>query len=217
MRIKAIFYDFDGVIKESTQIKTAAFYELYLPHGKHIAEKAVKHHIEHGGISRFEKFKYYHQTFLGIALSDDEIQTLAALFSKLVFKKIIDSAYVSGALESIKNLSHTFDQFIVTGTPQSEIEDILNALNIRQCFKGVYGSPTNKIDISSNILETYHLKSDQVVFIGDASTDYKAALHHNFHFILREHEENADLFKTVEVIKSKNLDNLETILTKLNQ
>ena len=27
-RVKAIFYDFDGVIKESTEVKTLAFYNL---------------------------------------------------------------------------------------------------------------------------------------------------------------------------------------------
>ena len=37
--IKNIFFDFDGVLAESVNIKTDAFYEMFLKYGKDIAEK----------------------------------------------------------------------------------------------------------------------------------------------------------------------------------
>jgi beta-phosphoglucomutase-like phosphatase (HAD superfamily) len=37
---KSYFLDFDGVVIESTDIKTNAFYEIYLTCGADIAEKA---------------------------------------------------------------------------------------------------------------------------------------------------------------------------------
>lgn len=52
--IKAIFWDFDGVIAESVNVKTEAFYNLYLPYGIEIAEKVRRHHLDNGGMSRFE-------------------------------------------------------------------------------------------------------------------------------------------------------------------
>ena len=215
MKIKAIFYDFDGVIKESTQIKTEAFYELYLPYGEAIALKAKQHHIEHGGISRFEKFKLYHKTFLNIDLSEDEIQTFAKSFSNIVLDKVISCDFVPGALETLNSLKDKYHQYIVTGTPQNEIEIILDKMGIRELFKGVYGSPENKISISGKIINANSYLNDEVVFVGDASTDYKAASHFNFHFILREHDENISLFENVQLIKSKDLSNLEALINNL--
>ena len=52
--IKAIFWDFDGVIADSVNVKTDAFYELYLPYGKNIAEKVKEYHLANGGFS-FQK------------------------------------------------------------------------------------------------------------------------------------------------------------------
>ena len=60
MKIKNIFFDFDGVIAESVNAKTEAFREMYIEHGTEIANKVVDYHINHGGVSRFEKFKYYY-------------------------------------------------------------------------------------------------------------------------------------------------------------
>ena len=75
MKYDAIFFDFDGVIVDSVHIKTQVFYEMYLPYGKNIAKKAKQHHIENGGVSRFEKFKVYHKDFLGKTLNNDELIT----------------------------------------------------------------------------------------------------------------------------------------------
>ena len=56
--ITEIFFDFDGVLAESVQVKSDAFFKLYLPYGEEVAQKALNHHINNGGMSRFEKFKF---------------------------------------------------------------------------------------------------------------------------------------------------------------
>ena len=69
INLKSIIFDFDGVIVESNNIKTNAFEGLYKPFGNEIAKKVIEHHVTHGGISRFEKFKLYHKELLGIDLT----------------------------------------------------------------------------------------------------------------------------------------------------
>ncbi len=214
MKIKAIFYDFDGVIKESTQIKTEAFYSLYEKFGKEIAEKAKEHHIAHGGISRYEKFKFYHKTYLGIDLNASEVEDLAQEFSKIVLEKVIASNYVSGAKETLEKLHDTYQQYVVTGTPQGEIEYIIDALEIRNNFVSLHGSPDNKIVLSQRILDETGFKPSEIVFVGDATTDYNAASHFDFHFILREHEENQTFFKDHDLVKTKDLTNLDDLIEK---
>lgn len=217
MSIKAIFYDFDGVIKDSTDIKSQAFYELYLPYGKEIADKVMQHHIEHGGMSRFEKFKHYHNTFLNKNISEQEINECANTFSDLVLKKVIESAYVAGALEAIKEGSEKYQQFIVTGTPQQEIEFIIDKLNISTYFQKLCGSPKKKIQHSEELLKEFNLKPEEVLFVGDALTDYDCAMHCGFHFYLREHYENKDLFAEKKVYKKSDLTSLATYINNLEQ
>lgn len=212
MNNKVIFYDFDGVIKDSTSVKTEAFYLLYKSFGENIALKVKKHHIENGGVSRFEKFKLYHKEFLEIDLSKHQVDELANQFSELVLQQVINSNYVKGALETIKLLANNYHQFIITGTPQKEIEIILEKLEINRYFKEICGSPKNKIEWSDYLLKKYKIKNENVVFIGDAMSDYNAAIKYDFKFILREHEENESLFKNYNMIKIKNLVNLEEIL-----
>jgi phosphoglycolate phosphatase-like HAD superfamily hydrolase len=214
--IKAIFYDFDGVIKESTDIKSKAFYDLYIEFGEDIAQQVEQYHIEHGGVSRFEKIRYWHKTHLGINITDNELQLWAQKFSDLVLKKVVESPYVKGALNTIQKLGDEYQQYIITGTPQNEIEQICIQLEITSLFKQICGSPTNKIKWCSQLIPEIGLSNKEIVFIGDATTDYDAAIHHNLHFVLREHEENEALFANKSVIKIKDLLSLESVIKKIN-
>lgn len=216
MSIKAIFYDFDGVIKESTDIKSKAFYDLYIEFGEEIAQQVEQYHIEHGGVSRFEKIRYWHKTHLGIEISDVELEKWTNRFSELVLQKVVESRYVIGAKETINELSSIYDQYIITGTPQNEIELICEQLEITHLFKQICGSPTNKIRWSDKLMANFGLNTNEVIFVGDATTDYDAAKHHNFHFVLREHEENELLFKDIEVIKMKDLLSLNEVIKNID-
>ena len=51
-----VFWDFDGVIKESVSVKTDAFLELFKPYGSKICEKVKSHHIENGGCQDMTNF-----------------------------------------------------------------------------------------------------------------------------------------------------------------
>ncbi len=192
--IKNIIFDFDGVICESVNIKTDAFYEMYLPYGKEIAKKVKEHHIANGGMPRYDKFKYYENEFLEKPLSDERMQKLSDEFSGLVKSKVIDAPFVEGALEFLKNDSHSYKCFIVSATPMKEMQEIAKAKKIDQYFEEIFGSPTNKREWGKYILDTYKIKSSETLFIGDAMSDYTAAKTHHLHFLLRAHNGNKDIF-----------------------
>ena len=88
--IKNIFFDFDGVIAESVSAKTDAFEEMYLKYGKDIAVKVVEYHKRHGGVSRFEKFKYFHKELLNEEINQDKIDELAIQFSNFIKIKLMN-------------------------------------------------------------------------------------------------------------------------------
>ena len=182
--IKAIIFDFDGVILDSVDAKTQAFAELYESYGKTVVRQVVMHHEANGGVSRFEKIRHYHSKFLGIELTYEEINNIAGVFSKLALDKVLASPYVPGAESFIKN-NTKYDLFISTGTPQKEIEYILKILQLEKCFKKVYGSPISKSEHVKDIIVTNTYDKNSVVFIGDAATDIEAANVNNLMFIGR--------------------------------
>lgn len=194
-RIKAIIFDYDGVIAESVNVKTEAFAEMYKSYGKNVVKKVIEHHEANGGISRFEKFKIYHKEFLGQEVDQIMVTELARQFSNLVLQKVIDSPYVTGVFEFISSNYKEIDFYISTGTPTEEIELILEKKNLKIYFKDVFGSPEKKDIHVQKILEKYNYSKEEVVFIGDAITDRDAARNNNIEFIGR--------YTTIDVIKNE--------------
>ena len=175
MNIKNIFFDFDGVIAESVSAKTDAFEEMYLQYGNDISSKVVEYHKLHGGVSRYEKFKYFHNKFLNQSIDNDEINKLAIQFSNLVLDKVIKSKEVLGANYFINKYHKKFKFWIITGTPTKEIELIVKERNLNNFFVGLHGSPNKKKFWTEYIIEKNNLNRNNILFLGDASTDMDAA------------------------------------------
>ncbi len=182
-KIKAIIYDFDGVICDSVNVKTEAFGEMYAQYGKEIQKKVIDYHLSHGGISRFEKFKYCHKTFLGKELDDKQVKDMGGYFSSLVLQKVIDSPFIPGADLFVSRMVNNYMQFICTGTPEKEIKKILDKRKLTDYFTNIYGSPQTKKEIIQKIVVDYSITTNEMIFFGDALTDYDAALHENVRFV----------------------------------
>ena len=181
--MKAIIFDFDGVILDSVDVKTQAFGDLYAPFGAEIKKKVIAHHLLHGGVSRFEKFKIYHNEFLHINISEKQIDDLAKEFSGLVFEKVLAACFIDGA-ESFLNYVHAkYKTFVCTGTPQNEIEQIVDKRCLNNYFDELHGSPRKKTEIISKLLIKHNLAPSEVLFLGDAMTDYDAAKDTRINFV----------------------------------
>jgi phosphoglycolate phosphatase-like HAD superfamily hydrolase len=215
-KIKNIFFDFDGVIAESVSAKTAAFKEMYLPYGKEIADQVVTYHIKHGGVSRFEKFKYWEKKFFNHDISEDRVAELAKQFSDLVLNKVIFSEEVLGAKDFIEKYAKKLNFWIITGTPTQEIKIIAKEKGLTEYFIGIHGSPNNKRYWTEYLIEKYSLKREETLFLGDATTDQDAAEFSKLHFVLRENEENNQIFKNYRGNRFKDFIELEKILKSNN-
>ena len=217
--IKAIFWDFDGVIADSVNVKTDAFYEMYLSYGKHIADKVRQYHLNNGGVSRYLKFEYFQTEFLGekTPIPETKINELAERFSELVLKKVVSAPYIRGVVKVIQKHSTIVDNYVVSGTPQVEMQTIIDLRDLSPYFKNIYGSPENKDQLSTRILDEYGYKSEDVIFIGDALSDYEAAQHCGLHFILRRHKDNSELFKDYNSYAIDDFMNFDALFEKINK
>ena len=209
--IKAIIFDFDGVIAESVNVKTEAFSKIYAQYGSDIGEKVVEYHLSHGGISRFEKFKFYHKEYLGIELTNHELKELGNKFSELVMQKVINAPYVPGALEFIQE-NECYDLFISSGTPEFELIEIIKRKKIDIYFKSIHGAPENKTNHVKNIISQNDYGKDEIIFIGDADTDIIAAKQNDIPIILRVHPSSNCNYNYHKTIKVDNLTDLIDIV-----
>ncbi len=182
---KSIFiFDFDGVLADSVDIKADAFAELYSPYGSEIVEKVVTHHLANGGMSRYDKFYYYHTVYLNMKKDQFDINKLASQFSKIVKDKVIGCPEVPGAENFIKEIYLQNKCYINSATPQNEIHQIVAARKLQKYFCGVLGSPISKSENLKNIrLMNHEVPISDFLFFGDALSDLEAAANNNVDFI----------------------------------
>lgn len=171
----AVFFDFDGVLAESSDIKTVAFVEMYKEHGPEVVEQAVAHHLEHGGISRRQKIRHCHRTLLGIEVTSDEMAVLGRRFSVLVEDAVVASDWVAGAREFLDAHCGRLPMFVISGTPEEELKRITARRGMDGYFVSVRGSPPVKEPIIEELLTEHGLLPERVLFVGDTMTDYRAA------------------------------------------
>ena len=190
---KHIFWDFDGVIKDSVEIKSNAYEELFLRWGKTVSLKVRHHHRLNGGMSRFDKIPLY-LSWTNIVPNENTVTELCNDFSKLVKLKVINSPWVPGVIDVI-NYSSTqgIYSYIVTATPQEEIEEILDELQVIHYFKNIVGAPKKKVKAINEMIDFYGIALQDAIMIGDSKTDYEAAKENNIDFILRKTHENLEL------------------------
>ena len=123
---------------------------------------------------------------------------------------------MDGAQRAIKSANENALGFIATGTPDNEIKMILNRLRLTHYFREVHGSSRQKTVIVDDILGRFDLSPAEVLFIGDAQTDYQAALKNKLDFYLRMTDYNSDWFegKSGVTYKKTNLDYLHKLINR---
>ena len=148
--------------------------------------------------------------------SEETIAELAKNFAQLVIDNVVASPYVNGAIQVLESASENALCFIATGTPDDEINLILNQLDLGRFFREVHGSSRKKSTIVKDIIARYHLTPPEVLFIGDAQTDYHAALENGLDFYLRKTDYNSDWFEDKPGItyQTNALDYLNELITK---
>ena len=181
---KLLVFDFDGVLADSVEIKTEAFAMLYKPYGEEVVKRVVEHHRQNGGVSRFEKFKYYHKTFLGEELDSSKISILSNEFSSLVVDGVIASneiAGVGGVLSTLRE--HGKQCIVISATPQNEIDLIVKKRGMADYFSRVYGAPSSKVDNLLDALNELSMESKDAIFFGDSFSDWEASVEVGVSFV----------------------------------
>ena len=94
---KTIFWDFDGVIKESVEVKSDVYESLFLPFGDNIANK-VRKELQWSDSKSYDIASHglTHTRPLTLSLSDfiNEIKRSKLILEEIIQKKIISLIFI---------------------------------------------------------------------------------------------------------------------------
>ena len=181
---KLVFWDFDGVIKDSVGVKGSVFIDIFYGCSLDVKDKINEHHLMNGGMSRYEKIPLY-MRWGGIEVTPSRVQQYCHEFSRLSIAKVVSAPWIDGAKEYIEAHAKKQILYIVSATPQQEIVSILKSLKIAHYFTGIVGSPCSKKRAIMNTLKIENILPYDSVFIGDSRLDYESAISCGIPFVLR--------------------------------
>ena len=213
--LKAIIFDFDGVIVESVGVKKDAFAELFSSYPEHM-DDIIHYHMQQGGLSRFKKFEYIYENILQQPLTQEDSDILGQKYTDLAYTRVIQSAFVQGAKEFLDKHYTSLKLFIASGTPHDEMCRIVEDMQLEKYFQGVFGSPATKTEIAQKILQQFDILPEEAIFVGDAINDYIGANETNVRFVGRVHQSYKNPFEKLDVADCiANIDELETLIQQV--
>ena len=169
-RLKVIALDFDGTLVESNNIKDRAFETIFCEWPEH-TETMMRWHLTHDSIERGEKFRYFVEEVLALPGQNDLIEKLSSRFGQLTKEAIIECPYVKGAHEFLEYIRNRVSVYLVSATPQLDLDQIIKARGLGGYFKDVYGAPISKIETLKQIMFSGNVYVDEILFIGDSPED----------------------------------------------
>jgi len=182
--IKAIIFDFDGVITESNDIKANAYDNLFAEFPE-VLPAFHEYHRTHFGAFRSEKIRYFYAEILGQELTPEKSEELVRKYADAVWGQMITAPYVKGVIDFLEQNKKRYWFFIVTGCPTEEVKEVAQHREIAHYFRAIYGSPKDKAENIRELLTEYKLKNEEVIFIGDTESDMEYATRVWIPFIAR--------------------------------
>ena len=174
--IKNILWDFDGVILDSMKIKGDGFVELFGDYGDKQLNKLEKYHYENGGVSRFEKIRYFYSEILNESISENKIFELADVFANIIERKLYNEEnLIKETVVFIDNNYKKYNFHIVSGAENVELNRLCVFFDIDKYFITIEGSPASKSMLIKNILTKFKYKNKETILVGDSLNDFNAS------------------------------------------
>lgn len=184
--IKAIILDFDGVVIESNDIKTEAFFAVFSRYPEHVATVMAYHHANVSA-SRYAKFQFFVDEVLGRRGDQQTVESLARQFSEATRSRLANCPMVPGAREFLERYSSLLPLFLASVTPQEELMQILEMRDLSRYFRFIYGCPPwTKPAAVFDALGLAGVRPSEAILIGDSPGDRDAAEATGVEFVARD-------------------------------
>jgi len=179
-------FDCDGVLLNSNEVKTRAFRAVASRYGDAAASAMVTHHVANGGVSRYEKWAWFFDCVLRRDPEPGELEALLDAFADACrrgLRQVDEDPGIHHVLAEIRRSGSKV--YVVSGSDQAELRELLGERSFGSLFDDVYGSPAPKVDLIGSIVNRPHRRP--AVVVGDSLYDHDAAKANGLDFIFVSH------------------------------
>lgn len=173
---QTLVLDCDGVVLDSNQLKTQAYYDTAISFGanQQQAEAIMDYHVRLGGISRYPKFKYFLEEILRQPATDESMQFLLQRFASEIHKGLLHCEMAPG-LQQLRAATPHASWMLLSGGDQDELRALFAERGIADLFDaGIFGSPDNKDQVLAREIANGNLVKP-ALFLGDSRYDHEAS------------------------------------------
>lgn len=211
---RTFVFDCDGVILDSNQLKTQAYYDTAISFGAtpQQAEAIMEYHVRLGGISRYPKFRYFLDTILQQPVTDADMQFLLGRFASEIHQGLLHCAMAAGVYE-LRAATPNARWMLLSGGDQAELRALFAERGIAGLFNaGIFGSPDNKDQVLSRELASGNIVQP-ALYLGDSRYDHEAGKRAGLDFIfLKEWTEFSDWPEYCAANDITVMDNVQALL-----
>ena len=180
---KIFFWDFDGVIINSDNIRIKGFKNSLEDYNSNDVNSLLIFHKNNGGLSRYVKFRFFFEKILKQPLNEEKFQKLLLKYSKFCQKNLMNKKLlISEVIQYIKENYNNKIFHIASGSDNQELNELCNGMEISSYFKSINGSPEPKKEIIKRIIKENNYLKKNICLIGDSINDYQAAAFNKIFF-----------------------------------
>ena len=173
-RARMIVCDFDGTLVDSNPIKQRAFAECFAEFPDRIDE-IMTWCIGRHDLPRGEKFRHVYERLLARPYTPDIAAALHQRFDALTTRQIIDAPAIAGAEEFLRAAHQRGPTALLTTTPHTVLEHIVEQRRWYSYFTLIQGAPVDKAAWLSALQKTWSISRTSLILFGDAREDAEAA------------------------------------------
>jgi phosphoglycolate phosphatase-like HAD superfamily hydrolase len=171
---EAIFFDVDGVLIDSLQVKGEAFALAFADYPS-ARDSIIEFHLANGGVNRIDKISRIFANINGREATDAELSERVRAFRKAVVEQVVAAPEISGANAALAHWSALAPLHAVSATPADELELILQRRRIAQYFTSINGWPPKKTELLPLLVRRFGYTPGRCITVGDSAEDEAAA------------------------------------------
>jgi phosphoglycolate phosphatase-like HAD superfamily hydrolase len=199
--IDLVVFDCDGVLLDSMGAKIQAFRDWVPVRYAHLREDFMSVIMDGFGKAREHHVKTFYSEIVGKPATPDRIEAEVARFTEICEPLCASAPWRLGSREFVEAcIESGIPRYVLSGTPQKPLEDMLESTGGTPLFDVIIGSPPTKPESLELILRETQVGPERMIFVGDANADQEAALHVGAHFVYFPSEANAPLAPTPTVV-----------------
>jgi phosphoglycolate phosphatase len=175
VRIRAVVFDFDGVLVDSNEVKRQAFFEVFRDYDGS-AEVVVSLLASDGVIDRYDVIQgVLSQLEVDLPPRAQVARKLAEEYNAICEHHAATCAEIEGAATALATLAAEYQLFVNSATPEQPLRRIVAGRSWDRFFRGVFGRPSTKTENLRRALSASSTTPQDLLFVGDSRSDMLAA------------------------------------------